>query len=159
MLKREQENNPKLSINANTVKKDFSTFINTYRNNTTNNQIDDSFSGILAELELLNIIGKGNKIQVQIENSVRDGLPEEVLLFSILENENYGNSISLNSLEYEVNSPGAIFALNRSALVNKVLQIVKDNKNITFTDHAGVKELQFKSKSDPYSILDNYYAK
>lgn len=158
-LKREQESNPKLNLNEKTVNKDFYTFINTYRNNTKTNQIDDSLSGILSELELLNTIGSGNKAQIQIENTARDTLPESILLFTILENNAYGSSISLNSLEFEVNSPGIIFALNRAALVSKISQIVKEYKFITFTDHAGIKELQFKNKPDAYSILDNYYGK
>lgn len=158
-LKREQENNTKLNLNERTVIKDFNTFINTYKTNSNKNQVDDSLSGILSELELLKIIGNGNKLQIQIENSNRDNLPEEILLFTILDNNNYGNSISLNSLEFDVNSPGIVFALNRSALVNKISQIVKDNKFITFTDHAGVKELQFKNKPNSYSILDTYYGK
>ncbi|MBI1692600.1 MAG: hypothetical protein FYV88_3230, partial [Bacteroidetes bacterium] len=33
------------------------------------------------------------------------------------------------------------------------------NRNVTFTDHAGIKELQFKKKPKAYSILDSYYGK
>jgi len=122
--------------------------------------VEDSYSGILSEIGLLKTIGKGKEKQYQIENSDRDNLEEAVLLFSILDNQNYGNSISLNSLEYDYNSPGSIFALNRSGLLSKISEIVSDNKNITFTDHAGIKELQFKgNKPSAYSILDSYYGK
>jgi hypothetical protein len=81
------------------------------------------------------------------------------LLFSIIDNPNFSNSISLNSLENDENSPGLIFALNRSGLTNKIADIVKNNKNITFTAHAGIKELQFKKKPTAYSILETYYGK
>jgi len=80
-----------------------------------------------------------------------------VILYSILDNESYGHSISLNPLEFDTNSPGSIFALNRSGLVNKISEIVKENKDITYTDNSGIKELQFKNKPDAYSILDIYY--
>jgi len=76
-----------------------------------------------------------------------------------LDNPTYGNSISLNTLEFDNNSPGLIFCLNRSGLTNKISEIVHDNKQITFTDHAGIKELQFKNKPNAYSILDTYYGK
>ncbi len=158
-LKRIQEINPELSFNENTVSKDFMVFVNTYKNEEENNNIEDSFSGILAEIGLLKTVGKNKDKQYQIENSDRDNLDESVLLFSILDNPNYGNSISLNSLEYDYNSPGSIFALNRSGLTNKISEIVTDNKNITFTDHAGIKELQFKNKPNAFSILDKYYGK
>lgn len=159
-LKRFQEANSELSFNENTVAKDFTVFVNTYKNEEENNDVEDSYSGILSEIGLLKTIGKGKEKQYQIENSDRDNLEEAVLLFSILDNQNYGNSISLNSLEYDYNSPGSIFALNRSGLLSKISEIVSDNKNITFTDHAGIKELQFKgNKPSAYSILDSYYGK
>lgn len=130
-----------------------------YKSDDENIDIEDSFSGFLSEIGLLKQIGKGKEEQFQIENNERDGLPEAVVLFSILDNPIFGNSISLNSLEFDTNSPGSIFALNRSGLVNKISDIVSDNKNITFTDHAGIKELQFKNKPDAYSVLDKYYGK
>jgi hypothetical protein len=158
-LKRIQETNPELSFNENTVAKDFTVFVNTYKNEEDNNDVEDSYSGILSEIGLLKTIGKGKDKQYQIENNDRDNLHKLVLLFSILDNPNYGTSISLNSLEYDYNSPGSIFALNRSGLTNKISEIVNDNKNITFTDHAGIKELQFKNKPNAFSILDSYYGK
>lgn len=156
-LKRIQEANPELSFNENTLVKDFMVFVNTYKNEEDNNDVEDSFSGILSEIGLLKTIGKGKDKQYQIENNDRDNLDEAILLFSILDNPNYGNSISLNSLEYDYNSPGSIFALNRLGLTNKISEIV--DKNITFTDHAGIKELQFKNKPNAFSILDKYYGK
>lgn len=163
-LKRIQEANPELSFNDNTIAKDFSVFVNMYKNDNDSNDIEDSFSGILSELGMLKTSfiqdNNGKRIeQYQIENNERDSLPEAVVLHSILDNLNYGNSISLNSLELDANSPSSVFALNRSGLVNKISGIVKENKNITFTDHAGIKELQFKNKPNPYSILDKYYGK
>ncbi|MFN0291336.1 DUF4007 family protein [Pedobacter helvus] len=158
-LKRFQEINPELSFNENTVAKDFTVFLNMYKNDTENTDVEDSFSGILSEIGLLKQIGKGREEQFQIENNERDSLPDAVVLFSILDNDNFGNAISLNSLEFDTNSPGSIFALNRSGLINKISDIVGDNNSITFTDHAGIKELQFKNKPDAYSVLDKYYGK
>lgn len=158
-LKRIQEANPELNFNENTVLKDFNVFVNMYRNDSENNDIEDSFTGILSEIGLLKTIGKGKEEQFQIENNERDNLSEAVVLFSILDNINYGTSISLNSLEFDTDSPGSIFALNRAGLVNKISDFVSEYENITFTDHAGIKELQFKNKPNAFSILDIYYGK
>lgn len=158
-LKRRREAEPSLTFNENTVADDFTVFVKMYQNIEGSKDIEDSFSGILSEVELLKTIGRGKDEQYQIENSDRDKLPEQVLLYSILDNPNYGSSISLNSLEYDNNSPGTIFALNRSGLINKIFEIVSENETITFTDHAGIKELQFKNKPNAYSILDSYYGK
>lgn len=158
-VKRLGENNPNMNFNQNTVAKDFIVFANLYKSDPESKDIEDSFSGILSELELLKTIGKGKDEQYIIENSERDNLSESILLYAILDNPIYGNSISLNSLEFDWNSPGSIFALNRSGLMNKISDIVNDFKDVTFTDQAGMKELQFKNKVDAYTVLDKYYGK
>ena len=158
-MKRIRETEKKIQFNDNTVADDFIVFVKMYQSSETSKDIEDSFSGILSEIELLKTVGKGKDEQYQIENNERDKLPEAVLLFSILDNPTYGNSISLNTLEFDPNSPGSIFCLNRSGLTNKISDIVQANKQITFTDHAGIKELQFKTKPNAFSILDTYYGK
>jgi len=154
-VKRIGERNANLNFNENTVGKDFIVFANLYKNDSENKNVEDSFSGILSELEIL----KSKDKQFYIENTERDNLPEPIVLYIILDNSNYGNAISLNSLEFDINSPGSIFALNRSGLMNKISEIVSSSKDITFTDQAGIKELQFKNKANAYTILDQYYGK
>lgn len=158
-MKRIGENNPDLNFNENTLAKDFIVFTNLYKNDSESKDVEDSFSGILSEIELLKSTRKGKEEQFHIENMERDNLPEAVVLFTIIDNSSYGNSISLNSLEFDLNSPGSLFALNRSGLMNKISDIVDEFKDITFTDQAGIKELQFKKKPDAYKILDTYYGK
>ncbi len=158
-VKRIGESNPNLNFNENTVAKDFIVFTNLYKYNSESKNVEDSFSGILSELEILKTRDKGKDEQFYIENAERDNLPESVVLYAILSNPNYGNSISLNSLEFDINSPGSIFALNRLGLMNKISDIVDNFNDITFTDQAGIKELQFKNKTEAYTILDIYYGK
>lgn len=158
-IKRIGENNPDLNFNENTVSKDFIVFSNLYKNEADCKDVEDSFSGILSEIELLKTTGKGKDEQFYIDNTERYNLPEAIVLYTILDNPNYGNSISLNSLEFDINSPGSIFALNRTGLMNKISDIVSEFSNITFTDQAGIKELQFKIKPDAFTILDKYYGK
>ena len=158
-MKRWKETEPSLSFNPRTLADDFVVFTKMYQRSEAVSDIEDSFSGILSEIELLKTFGKGKEEQYHIESSERGTLPDAVVLFSILDNPDYGSSISLNSLEFDRNSPGSIYALNRSGLTAKIQGIVEENKGITFTDHAGIKELQFKKKPEAYSILDRYYGK
>ena len=158
-IKRIGESNQDSNFNENTVAKDFIVFSNLYKNDPESKDVEDSFTGILSEIELLKTTGKGKEEQFYIENAERDNLPEAVVMFTILDNPNYGNSISLNALEFDFNSPGSICALNRSGLINKISEIVNEYKEITFTDQAGIKELQFKNKLEAYTILDKYYGK
>ena len=154
-IKRVGEGKDEIHFNENTLSKDFSVFVNLYKNDSDGKDIEDSFSGILAELDLLMIKEK----LYYIENNERDSLPSSIILYAILDNPTYGNSISLNLLENECNSPGSIFALSRAGLLNKISEIVDSNKGINYTDQAGIKELQFKEKPKPLSLLDLYYGK
>jgi len=134
-LKRIKDANPELSFNENTIAKDFIVFLNMYKSDSENTDVEDSFSGILSEIGMLRISytqdDNGKKVeQFQIENNERDNLPGAVVLFSILNNPSYGNSISLKSLEFYANSPGSIFALSRTGLINKISDIVRENKSI-----------------------------
>lgn len=158
-LKRVAESDSELNFNENTVAKDFSVFTNLYKNESGGKNIEDSFSGILSEIELLSTTGKGKDEQFYIENNERDNLSECIVLYAILDNVGYGNSIGLNSLEFNINSPGSIFALNRLGLMNKITEIVSEFEGITFTDQAGIKELQFKNKIEAFTVLDKYYGK
>lgn len=158
-MKRISESNIDLNINENTISKDFTVFTNLYKNDHESKDIEDSFSGILSELEILKSKGKGKEEQYYIENTEGDNLPKAIFLYTILDNSSYGNSISLNSLEFDFNSPGSIFALNRAGLMNKISELVSEFKDITFTDQAGIKEMQFKKKTDAFTILDRHYGK
>lgn len=158
-VKRLGESSPDLNFNENTVAKDFIVFTNMYKNVTDGKDVEDSFAGILSEIDLLKATGKGKDEQFYIENTERDNLPEAVVLYGILDHPNYGSSISLNSLEFDYNSPGSIFALNRAGLMMKISEIVKDYEGITFTDQAGIKEMQFKHRPEAFTILDKYYGK
>ena len=93
----------------------------------------------------------------KIENELRIDLPAEIVLFSILDNESYGDSISFKELQSGYNSPGNVFALNEDGLYNKIERIVEICSDATYTQSAGVRELQFKSKPDKWKILNEYY--
>jgi hypothetical protein len=148
------------NYNENTVAEDFGVFIKMYQVNEVNTKdIEDSFSGVLSELELLRTYDAGKNEVYQIENNDKLKINDVVILYSILDNIDYGKSVSFNSLELDNNGPCSIFAISRNSLVNKLHNLAITFKDITFTDHAGIKELQFKNKSVGYDILDQYYGK
>nr|NIT56522.1 DUF4007 family protein [Fodinibius sp.]NIV11505.1 DUF4007 family protein [Fodinibius sp.]NIY25105.1 DUF4007 family protein [Fodinibius sp.] len=95
----------------------------------------------------------------KIESHDREDIPEEILLFSILDNGQYGNSISFNELLNGYNSVGAVYALNASGLMKKITRIIDKYPFITFAEDAGIRELQFKNKPEKWQILDRYYDK
>lgn len=159
-LKRKAESEKGIVFNEKTVRDDFDVFRKMYLNSgDQGNTIEDSFSGLLTDLHLVKALGKGKEESYEIENTERKSLPVEIVLYSILANENYGLSISLNNLEQDHNSPGSIFSLNRAGLTAKIYEAVESYEFITYRDHAGVKELQFKKRIAPLEMLEMYYEK
>lgn len=172
-IKRKSEIISNLSFNSNTIHNDFDIFKKMYVSSVEDyKSIDDSFIGLLADLHLVGTIQKEEdsivsdkskkrtKQLLYIDNTERENLSVEILLYAILDNANYGASISLPSLENDFNSPGNIFAISRSGLVSKIQEAQdKYPSDIIYTDHAGIKELQFKRKIDPIEMLTSYYEK
>lgn len=147
-------------FNKNTVKDDFDVFLKMYlRSDSQSKDKEDSYTGILSELEFVKSIGRGENKYYVIENAERSEIPDELILYCILDSSNFDASLNLNSIEQGPNSVGSIFAINRSGLFNKIEGIAqKFKKEVHFSDHAGVRELQFNSKPDPLTVLERYYA-
>ncbi|UII20847.1 DUF4007 family protein [Fulvivirga ligni] len=147
-------------FNQNTLKKDFQVFQRTYLATKDEKDLEESLSGLLTELGLVREIKREKKSYLNIENKKRPELPYQIVLFAILDNEDYGNSISFRSFYNEKNGIGNIFALSEDGLFEKISQITENYKDITFVNEAGVRELQFKSnKPAAIKILEDYYAK
>jgi hypothetical protein len=147
-----------------TLTKDYSVFQNTYVASVSNkSEIEDSYSGILTELDLVVLKRIEPKAEsLVIESKRRPVIPAEVILYAILENEHYGSSISFDKLFTEADSAGTIFALNREGLTEKLEEIAmhkKYAKSIIFKNEAGIRELQFKSKPKPFEVLAHYYGR
>jgi len=159
--KRLSETEKGMNYNPKTVAEDFDVFRRMYLSSNSDKLNEDGVSGLLSELGLVNRIEKkiDNKKEefFSVENTTKQVVPLEIFLYSILENENYGLSISLNSLEHDRNSPGAVFAMSRLGIVEKLREAQQKYNWITYTDHAGVKELQLREKPQPFTILENYY--
>ncbi len=158
-VKRKAESTGAFQVNEKTLAEDFGVMAKMYiRSDAQSKDKEDTFSGLLTELDLIKSYGKRGEEYYVIENTEKIELPDDVLLYSILDFEGFDMSVSLSSIEQEPNSAGAVFAINRTGLVNKIESIVSKKKWITFTDHAGIKELQFKKKPEALDILETYYA-
>ena len=158
-VKRKSETEKSFQFNAKTLQEDFSVLSKMYlRSEVQNKDKEDSFSGILTELDLVKCYKKGKEEFYIIENSEKTEIPDEIILYAILENEKFDLSLSLNTIEQNNNSVGTVFAINKPGLQAKIENLTKKIPNMIFNDQAGVKEMQFKRKPTPYSILDTYYA-
>jgi hypothetical protein len=120
---------------------------------------EEGYAGVLAELQLLKSFGKGKNEIYFIENGERPNLPWQIVFYCILSNKRYGKSININSLQYDLDSPGVVFSLSKVGLLDKIEGAVDKIKGLVFSDQAGIKEIQFKDSISPISILRGYYEK
>jgi hypothetical protein len=169
-IKRRASLDTNVSFTLNTVEADFDVFKKMYLSSMDESKsVEDGFSGILCELNLVKSFKKERSEWMQgkekvskydcyyIQNSERLEQPTPIFLFAILDNPQYGKSISLQSIEQEINSPGSIFAMNRTGILDKITEITERDRNIIYYDQAGIKELQFKKKPNAFSVLNQYY--
>lgn len=164
-IKRKLEAEESKSFTENTLTSDISVFVRNYLKPTykeTKIDIEEDFASLLIDLDFMKSYKSENadgKVidWYSVENKIQVDLPMEIVLFTILDNENYSKSIAFKELLIGFNSPGAIFCLNEDGLYNKIEQIVKANKGITYTETAGVRELQIKSSLNKWDVLHGYY--
>lgn len=165
-MKRQIEDEAK-SVNDNTLNNDISVFIRSYLKPSykdTKIEIEEDFLSLMIDLDLMKSYksenAEGKIVEwYQVENKIQVDLPAEVVFFAILDNPNYGKSISFQELLNGFNSPGVIFALNEEGLYNKLDTIVNAYKGITMSETAGIRELQLKTTFNKWDIINDYYKK
>ena len=130
------------------------------RSDSANKDREETFSGLLTELDLMKSYKKEKEKEefYIIENSNRLEIPDEIILYAILDNEEFESSFNINTIEQNKNSIVSIFAINSPGLYDKIENLSKKFPYLVLNDQAGIKELQFKVKPTPESILETYYA-
>jgi len=156
-LKRKAEQTGTFQVNPKTALEDFGVLTKMYIRPSSNTK-EDIFTGLFTELELINETGKKGTEIYAVENKSRDQLPEELLLYIILDNEENGTSVSVSKIENDPNNIGSVLAISRTGIANKLESIAKAYPFVVYSDHAGIRELQIKETVIPFDILNNYYA-
>lgn len=153
-------------FNAKTVASDFEVLTKMYiRSIEQSKDKEDTLSGILTDLNIIQEerrkVADKTVNYFSIPNSDKKEIPNEVLLFTILDNERIGNSVNLNNIFQDENQAGNVFAITRKSIMEKLEAISTDRRfskyGIVLSDQAGIKELQFKTKPEKFSILNMYY--
>lgn len=147
-------------FHVNSLKKDIGVLLNNYTTPEKSKGIEDDFSGLLYELNLVQRLEKYGQLHwYKIENKQRAELPAEIVLYCILaQKADSDNSITFNQLLNERNSVGSVFALSANGLMAKIEQLLMQYKKyLVFTDDGGVRLLQFKKHLDSIQVLKNYY--
>ena len=144
------------NTNPNTLAKDFSVFTRMYHSKDEKTK-ESSFSGLFSDLELVQLLDISKKYF--IKNDKQKSIAIELLLYIILDDKEYGKSISFKHLFSGFNSIGNIFSFSKEELENKLIELSDKYDYITYSNDAGIKELQFKKKPNSLKILKSYYGK
>ena len=154
------------AINRNTVAADFEVLTKLYlRTDSQSKDREDTFSGLLTDLGLIKEERRrlNDKLETYyyVVSNEKQEIPEEVILFAILDYGNFDKSISLRTIEQERNHVCSVFGIDKTGLLRKVESLAANEKyskyGIVFNDHAGIKELQFKERPEKFEVLDLYY--
>lgn len=149
------------TVSENTLTKDVNVFLSTYLNPIKGDRdFKELLSGLLIDLRLIERIDKadiGESTWFRVVNTEKEEIPAEILLFCLLDNEDYGNSISVHTLFSAAGSIGSVFAINSDGIVKKIEKMAKKYSAFTYKDDAGIKEVQLRKKFDKWVILSDYY--
>lgn len=148
-----------VTVSANSLNADIEVLLKTYlRPKKKSKEIEDDFSGLLMDFDLLQEFDKsGDQLWYRVESQDRDSIPIEIIFYAILDQESGHASISLRKLLNDEKSVGLVFALNESGLMQKIEALTAKYPHLTFTDDAGIRELQFKEPFNKDDILTSYY--
>ncbi len=158
LVEEKAQNGWQFQFNANTAKADFEVFCKLYLAAESSRDREDVLTGLLTELRLLAPAHRADKkAAFQIADTEREELPDIALLFALLDDEHIGLSVNFEAIATGPNSPGAIFAINRTGLLQKIERLVERHGFLVFSENAGVRELQFREKPDPFPILKLHF--
>jgi hypothetical protein len=150
--------NQKINVNDATLSKDFDALMKTYL--SKGKEAEDNYEGLLTDLGIIEEIKLEDKSGYLIRIDDRDRLPEDIVLYCIL-NLHKKISIDFDTLLLDKNSVGAVFAMTKNGLINKLEMIATKYKKegVVLSNNSGVRELQFKrGLIEPKEILKNYYS-
>jgi len=147
------------NISRRSLQRDVDVFVKNYlRPSSKSGNVEDDFSALLLDLDLVQEMDRTTAATnlYKIESYERADLPAEILLYCLLDQE-AGHSISFDSLLIREDGIGLIFALTRRGLLQKINEITEKFPGITFTDDAGIREIQFTERPDQRAVLEQYY--
>lgn len=148
------------TVSVSTLQRDVDVLVRSYtRPKRKATSAEDDFATLLIDLQLidtLEVARDDGNIRYAIERRQRGDLPMQIVLYAILD-QYQGMSISFRDLANLRNGPGMVFALNEDGLLRQIETMTEYYTDIVFSDDAGVRELQFRTRPEKQQVLDEYY--
>jgi len=145
------------------VKRDVEVFLRTYvpSRHSKGNLAEDSLDCPLIELGLI-VQTMGSQLY-RFRRGLQQSLPDGVLLYSVLEFWNefnpISNTLSIQDLAKQPASPGRIFKIDESSLVERLEGIEKlTGGGVSFGETAGIRQLYRRQKTKSHDALAEAFA-
>jgi hypothetical protein len=143
------------SIVDESLKKDINCLLKMYvepRNPT--GFLEDSIDCPFTELRLINDLGDSRRYTFRV--GAKSNLPPEIIVAACLEYATFvsegAKTITISRLLYDEGSPGMVFKLSESAMVEGIEQVAKNWKNLALSSTAGL--IQFSFQEEPQALAD-----
>ena len=162
-LKQYLSENGETKIVDNSLKKDIDIFINTYivRPLEKNEITENTLQCPLAELGLIQ--ERTNRGEYKFQTMSKKDIPSLIFFWAL---SDYWNSLghktetlSLEDITYNINSPGKIFKLDESSITSYLSEIeVTSNKKFKWSETLGTRQVQkIQENINPNIFLKKYY--
>lgn len=142
----------------NTLSSDFKVFIQSYFTGVRNTKsIEDDFNSPLIELNLVSSVSRENGIiTYKLNKEKRIDFPLEIFGYCLFNEYGDGSSVDFKQIRETL---GSYFVLNNEGLEVIIERLCSKYNEFVFSDKAGVRQIQLKSKSENFKLqlLQNYY--
>lgn len=150
------EDNKMTLFNANTVKKDIAVLLQNYTL-PRKAQSNEDFSSLLIDLDLVHQSSESKGYYFNVDGKRK--VTKEIFLYGLLKmKEQEGdNTISFDTIQENV---GLVFCMQDFETIEMLKQLASDySQYFTYSDVAGIKQVQFTKDLDVKQVLDDYYGK
>ena len=142
--------------NANTVKKDIGVLLQNYCL-PRKPQSNEDFSSLLIDLDLIRQSSERKGYYFNVDGKRK--VTKEIFLYGLLKlkAQESDNTIAFETIQENV---GLVFCMQDFETIEMLKQLSSEySQYFTYSDVAGIKQVQFTQGLDVKQVLDNYYGK
>lgn len=143
-------------FNANTVKKDIGVLLQNYTL-PRKPQSNEDFSSLLIDLDLIHQSSEGKGYYFNVDGKRK--VTKEIFLYGLLrlKEQEGDNTIPFDTVQERV---GLVFCMQDYETIDMLKLLASEySQYFTYSDVAGIKQVQFIKDIDVKQVLDNYYGK
>ncbi len=142
------------TFNANTVKKDIGVLLQNY-SLPRKAQSNEDYSSLLIDLDLIRQEAEGRGYYFNVDGKRK--VTNEVFLYGLLQlkKEEGDQTIAFDTIQDKV---GLAFCMQEHETIEMLKELSRSYKKyLSYSDVAGIKQVQFTADLDDKTVLDNYY--